>query len=125
MEHPRLTGVRFFVGLAVVRKKYVVAPSLGSMSQRGATAYAVLISIALTCHLRRISFRNFLAASLRCGTKSVTLTIRDAAATFESERSAVRGHDVCHLMAKDFASLNVVPCNLETEPIPHSRRAYA
>jgi len=37
----------------------------GSMAPRGAQAYAILISIALTCHLRRISFPSFLLASLR------------------------------------------------------------
>lgn len=36
----------------------------GSMSKRGAAAYAILISIAQTCHLRKICFRKFLAASL-------------------------------------------------------------
>jgi transposase len=37
----------------------------GSMSKRGANAYAILMSIAQTCHLRKISFWKFLAASLR------------------------------------------------------------
>lgn len=37
----------------------------GSMSPRGAQAYAILISIAQTCHLRTISFPSFLLASLR------------------------------------------------------------
>lgn len=37
----------------------------GSMSKRGAVAYAILISIAQTCHLREISFWHFLLASLR------------------------------------------------------------
>lgn len=37
----------------------------GSMSKRGAAAYAILMSIAQTCHLRKISFWKFLAASLR------------------------------------------------------------
>lgn len=37
----------------------------GSMSQRGAMAYAILISIAQTCHLRKISFWRFILASLR------------------------------------------------------------
>lgn len=37
----------------------------GSMSPRGAQAYAVLISIAQTCHLRKIPFTSFLLASLR------------------------------------------------------------
>ena len=36
----------------------------GSMSPRGAQAYAILISIAQTCHLRKISFPCFLHASL-------------------------------------------------------------
>lgn len=36
----------------------------GSMSPRGAHAYATLISIAQTCHLRKISFPSFLHASL-------------------------------------------------------------
>lgn len=36
----------------------------GSMSPRGAHAYATLISIAQTCHLRKISFPCFLHASL-------------------------------------------------------------
>lgn len=36
----------------------------GSMSPRGAQAYGVLISIAQTCHLRKIPFRSFLLASL-------------------------------------------------------------
>jgi transposase len=37
----------------------------GSMSPRGAQAYATLISIAQTCHLRKIPFPSFLLASLR------------------------------------------------------------
>jgi len=37
----------------------------GSMSPRGAHAYAILISIAQTCLLRKISFPTFLLASLR------------------------------------------------------------
>jgi transposase len=37
----------------------------GSMSPRGAQAYAILISIAQTCLLRNISFPSFLLASLR------------------------------------------------------------
>ena len=37
----------------------------GSMSPRGAQAYATLISIAQTCHLRKIPFSSFLLASLR------------------------------------------------------------
>lgn len=36
----------------------------GSMSPRGAHAYAILISIAQTCHLRKIPFPSFLLASL-------------------------------------------------------------
>ncbi len=36
----------------------------GSMSERGAQAYATLNSIAQTCHLRKISFIKFLMASL-------------------------------------------------------------
>ena len=36
----------------------------GSMSKRGAAAYAILMSIAQTCHLREICFRKFLVASL-------------------------------------------------------------
>lgn len=36
----------------------------GSMSEEGVTAYAVLQSIAQTCHLRRLSFTGFLTASL-------------------------------------------------------------
>jgi transposase len=37
----------------------------GSMAPEGAQAYAILISIAQTCHLRKISFASFLLASLR------------------------------------------------------------
>ena len=37
----------------------------GSMSPKGAQAYAILISIAQTCLLRKISFPSFLLASLR------------------------------------------------------------
>jgi hypothetical protein len=37
----------------------------GSMSQRGVGAYAILMSIAQTCHLRKICFWKFLVASLR------------------------------------------------------------
>ena len=37
----------------------------GSMAPRGAQAYAILISIAQTCHLRKMSFPLFLPASLR------------------------------------------------------------
>jgi hypothetical protein len=36
----------------------------GSMSEEGVTAYAVLQSIAQTCHLRRLSFTGYLAACL-------------------------------------------------------------
>lgn len=36
----------------------------GSMSKKGAEAYAILISIAQTCHLRKLSFCQFLRASL-------------------------------------------------------------
>ena len=36
----------------------------GSMSADGAMAYAVLQSIAQTCHLRKLSFLGFLTASL-------------------------------------------------------------
>lgn len=36
----------------------------GSMSEEGARAYACLQSIAMTCHLRNISFHQFLRASL-------------------------------------------------------------
>ncbi len=36
----------------------------GSMSEEGAMAYAVLQSIAQTCHLRKLSFTGFLRASL-------------------------------------------------------------
>jgi len=36
----------------------------GSMAERGAQAYAILNSIAQTCHLRKISFVKFLMASL-------------------------------------------------------------
>lgn len=36
----------------------------GSMSEAGAQAYAILISIAQTCHLRKISFAKFLMATL-------------------------------------------------------------
>jgi len=36
----------------------------GSMSEEGVIAYAVLQSIAQTCHLRRLSFTGFLTASL-------------------------------------------------------------
>jgi hypothetical protein len=36
----------------------------GSMSREGANAYCVLVSIAQTCHLRGISFKDFLKASL-------------------------------------------------------------
>jgi hypothetical protein len=36
----------------------------GSMSEEGVTAYAVLQSIAQTCHLRGLSFTGFLTASL-------------------------------------------------------------
>jgi len=37
----------------------------GSMAPRGAQAYATLISIAQTCHLRKIPFSSFLLASLK------------------------------------------------------------
>ena len=35
----------------------------GSMSEEGVRAYAILQSIAQTCHLRRVSFLNFITAS--------------------------------------------------------------
>jgi hypothetical protein len=36
----------------------------GSMSKEGVTAYAILQSIAQTCHLRRLSFVGYLTACL-------------------------------------------------------------
>jgi hypothetical protein len=36
----------------------------GSMSESGANAFSILISIAQTCHLRKLSFRGFLKQSL-------------------------------------------------------------
>ena len=38
----------------------------GSMSKEGVKAYAVLQSIAQTCHLRKLSFLTFLSTSLVC-----------------------------------------------------------
>jgi hypothetical protein len=36
----------------------------GSMSEAGVKAYAILVSVAQTCHLRKLSFLRFLTASL-------------------------------------------------------------
>ena len=59
----------------------------GSMSAKGAQAYAILISIAQTCHLRKISFPDFLLASLRhyCRTGKPLLLSQYAALTDESK----------------------------------------
>jgi hypothetical protein len=59
----------------------------GSMSAKGAQAYAILISIAQTCHLRKISFPEFLLASLRhyCRTGKPLLLSQYAALADESK----------------------------------------
>jgi len=59
----------------------------GSMSAKGAQAYAILISIAQTCHLRKISFPDFLLAFLRhyCRTGKPLLLSQYAALTDESK----------------------------------------
>lgn len=58
----------------------------GSMSARGAQAYAALISIAQTCHLRKIPFQEFLLASLLhyCRTGSPLLLSQYAALTAQT-----------------------------------------
>jgi transposase len=59
----------------------------GSMSAKGAHAYAILISIAQTCHLRKFSFPDFLFASLRhyCRTGKPLLLSRYAAIVDKSK----------------------------------------
>ena len=59
----------------------------GSMSAKGAHAYAILISIAQTCHLRKISFPDFLLASLRhyCSTGKPLLLSQYAAIADKSK----------------------------------------
>ena len=59
----------------------------GSMSAKGAQAYAILISVAQTCHLRKISFPDFLLTSLRhyCRTGKPLLLSQYAALTDESK----------------------------------------
>src|SRR5206468_12951426 len=53
-------------GEYIIRKRVLKRKiSGGSMAPRGAQAYAILISIAQTCHVRKISFPSFLLASLR------------------------------------------------------------
>lgn len=50
----------YIIKKGVVKRKM----SGGSMSEEGARAYACIQSIAMTCHLRHISFHEFLKASL-------------------------------------------------------------
>ena len=61
----------------------------GSMAPRGAQAYAILISIAQTCHLRKISFPSFLLASLRhyCRTGN-PLLLSDYASLSDLQKAA-------------------------------------
>ncbi|HEX4594572.1 MAG TPA: IS66 family transposase [Bryobacteraceae bacterium] len=62
----------------------------GSMAPRGAQAYAILISIAQTCHLRRISFPSFLLASLRhyCRTRKPLLLSEYASLSDQAKPAA-------------------------------------
>jgi len=59
----------------------------GSMSANGAHAYAILISVAQTCHLRKISFADFLLASLShyCRTGKPLLLSQYAAIAYISK----------------------------------------
>ena len=50
----------YIIKKGVVKRKM----SGGSMSEEGARAYACIQSIAMTCHLRNITFHDFLTASL-------------------------------------------------------------
>jgi transposase len=61
----------------------------GSMAPRGAQAYAILISIAQTCHLRKIPFSSFLLASLQhyCRTGK-PLLLSQYAALLAQQKSA-------------------------------------
>lgn len=62
----------------------------GSMSAKGAHAYAILISIAQTCHLRKLSFPDFLLTSLRhyCRTGTPMLLSQYAALTAKTKAAA-------------------------------------
>jgi transposase len=62
----------------------------GSMSARGAQAYAILISIAQTCHLRKIPFSAFLLASLQhyCRTGKPLLLSQYAALSTQQKSAA-------------------------------------
>jgi hypothetical protein len=64
VKHPGLPNHNNY-GEYIIRKGVLKRKiSGGSMSSRGAEAYAVLISIAQTCHLRKLSFTAFLKVSL-------------------------------------------------------------
>ena len=62
----------------------------GSMAPRGAHAYAILISIAQTCHLRKIPFSSFLLASLQhyCRTGKPLLLSQYAALIAQKKSAA-------------------------------------
>jgi transposase len=51
----------YLIRIGVLKRKV----SGGSLSKEGATAYAVLLSVYVTCKLRRISFPGFMKESLR------------------------------------------------------------
>lgn len=52
----------WLIRIGVLKRKV----SYGSKSQAGAEAYAILLSIYITCKLRKISFVGFLISSLKC-----------------------------------------------------------
>jgi Transposase IS66 family len=64
VEHPNVPNHNnygeYIIKKGVLKRKV----SGGSMSEEGVRAYAVLQSIAQTCHLRKISFMAFLTSSL-------------------------------------------------------------
>lgn len=65
VEHPKApchnNFAEYLIRIGVLKRKI----SGGSLSEEGATAYAVLLSIYVTCKLRQISFPDFMKESLR------------------------------------------------------------
>ena len=65
VEHPGLpfhnNYAEYLIRIGVIKRKI----SGGSVSVQGAEAYAILLSIYVTCKLRRISFPKYLKASLQ------------------------------------------------------------
>jgi len=65
VEHPRVpchnNFGEYLIRIGVLKRKV----SGGSMSSKGATAYAIILSVYVTCKLRKISFPLFIKESLR------------------------------------------------------------